>query len=437
MKATARGDRTEAEERLARVPFRALHGLAASLDRPLGEVLLGAPAEKVLDRYLRDHPALDREARAAVAEAIFGVGLWRRRLAWHAGLDEVAAEPSRATAADARSLLFALLRDLAGWEGREAARLLELEEGALPEPRPPPQALEVRASLPGWLARALGEELGEESVALAEALALPGPVALRPNLLRTTPGALRARLAALGVATLPGRLVPGALIVTSPRPNLYRLAAELAGWFEVQDEGSQLVGALLGARPGEAVLDLCAGAGGKALQLAALVGPGGAVHASDVDQERLGRLARRAARAGASGIVRVHGAIPPEDLLVDRVLVDAPCSELGALRRGPDARFRLDPASFAGLPALQRALVLRGLAHLRPGGVLAYATCTFPRAENEAVALAVEEAAPELERHRPDPARAPVTPEGFVRTWPHRHGCDGFFVALWHKHRRA
>jgi 16S rRNA (cytosine967-C5)-methyltransferase len=181
------------------------------------------------------------------------------------------------------------------------------------------------------------------------------------------------------------------------------------------------------------VLDACAGAGGKSLALAADVGPGGRVHATDPDPERLARLRTRARRAGAARIATVHGAEPAADLRVDRALVDAPCSELGALRRGPDLRWRIDPASFAALPALQRSILAGAAGHVRPGGRLVYATCTFRREEDEEVALAFEQDHPGWRRLRPEADPALVTGEGFLRTWPHRDGADGFFAATWER----
>jgi 16S rRNA (cytosine967-C5)-methyltransferase len=216
--------------------------------------------------------------------------------------------------------------------------------------------------------------------------------------------------------------VPGALVVTSPRPNVYGLASFGEALFEVQDEGSQLAGTLVAARPGETVLDLCAGAGGKTLQLAAVVGRAGTVHAADPDPARLERLRARAARAGAGDLVRVHGAAPPPGLQVDAALVDAPCSELGTLRRGPDRRFHLDPATFDAFPPLQRRILASAADHVRPGGRLVYATCTLRREEDEEVALA-------FEAERPAFARVGT----YRRTWPHRGGCDGFFVAVWRR----
>lgn len=408
-----------AEDRLAGVPWEGLGAIAAAIDAPLAEVLAGAAAERVLDRFLRHHRGLDRAGRAAAAEAIFGVGLWRRRLRHHLG----------GAAESPRLLLALLLRDLAG--RADAAGLLGLQPGALPPPRPPPEALADRWSLPDWLAGVITEAAGAGAHALAEALCRPGPVALRVNTLRTTPAALAARLAAEGVATRPGLRSPVALEVVGARPNLLALPAYREGLLEVQDEGSQLVALALGARPGEAVLDRCAGAGGKALALAAAVGPGGRVHCCDVDGARLARLLHRAARAGADRIASLDGPAPPAGLRVDRALVDAPCSELGPLRRGPDLRWRLDPATFAALPPLQGALLADAAGRVRPGGRLVYATCTFRREENEAVALAFEASHPGWRRVAPEAPEALLGPDRFLRTWPHRHGTDGFFAAAW------
>jgi len=418
-------------DRLAGVPWGALRPFAAALDAPLARVLEGAPAERVLDRFLRERRDLRAEERCAAAEAVFGVGLWRRRLRHHAGAE-----------ASGRLLLASLLRDLAGRPDAEA--LCGLAPGALPAPVPPPRDLAAFYSLPDWLAAVIRREAGEGAAVLADALDRPGPIHLRANRARIDRESLALRLADEGVRTRPGLLAPDALEVTSPRPNLLALASLREGLAEVQDEGSQLLGEAVAAGAGEEVLDLCAGAGGKALQLAAAVGPSGAVHALDPDAERLARLGARAARAGAPW-VRLHGPEIPTGLLVDRALVDAPCSELGALRRGPDLRFRIDPGGFAAHPALQLRLLERAAGCLRPGGRLVYATCTFRREENEEVALAFEGRRPDLERVPALPpglavARNGEAPrllgaDGFLRSWPHRHGTDGFFAAAWVRRR--
>ena len=412
------------ESRLRRVPWHALAGVARDLDAPIAEILAGGPAERVVRRVLRAHRSLGAAGRAAVAEALFGIALWRRRL--RAQLDDPAVAP--------RALLAALLRDLGGVE--RAEELAGLAPGTLPSPRPPPASLADRASLPDWLAAELGRAAGDAAGALADALGTPGPICLRANALRASRAEIAARLAAEGVATRPGELAPHALVALAPRVNVYGLAAHRRGDAEVQDEGSQLLGALVGARPGETVLDLCAGAGGKSLLLAADVGPRGQVHSADPDAARLSRLRVRAARAGAAHVVGVEGPAPAEGLRADRVLADVPCSELGALRRGPDQRWRIDPTGFPELPPLQREILTRAARHVRPGGRLVYATCTFRVEEDEEVARAFERVHPGFTRIVPPEAPATtVTAEGFVRTWPHLHDTDGFFAAAWERRR--
>ena len=412
---------TPAEERLRAVPWRALAPIAAELDAPIAEVLSGAAAERVLRAFLRARPALPAEARAAAAEAVFGVGLWRRRL--RAQLGDPDASP--------RVLLAALARDLGGIQ-EGAAALAGIAPDALPPSRPPPAALADRYSLPGWLASEIERAAGPDAAALADALSRPGPVCLRANLARISREALAAALAAEGVATRAGRLAPGALVVEGARPNVLGLAAIREGLCEVQDEGSQLLGELVGARPGEAILDACAGAGGKTLLLAAAAAPGGTVHATDPDRERLVRLRGRARRAGGARVL-LHAGPAPAELRVDRVLVDAPCSELGALRRGPDLRWRIDPGGFAALPALQAGILSDAARHVRPGGRLVYATCTFRREEDEDVARAFEAGHTAFARVLPEVAPALTTAEGFLRTWPHRDGTDAFFAAVWQR----
>ena len=197
-----------AEDRVAAVTWEGLLGLAPALEPPIAEILAGAPAERVLDRFLRGHRALDRAGRAAAAEALFGVGLWRRRLRHHLG--DAPETP--------RLLLALLLRDL-GRRG-DAAALTGLEISDLPPPRSPPVTLADRWSLPDWLAAALLDAAGDQAGAVAEALCRPGPICLRVNTLHATRAELAVRLAADGITTRPGALSPLALLVAGARPNL-------------------------------------------------------------------------------------------------------------------------------------------------------------------------------------------------------------------------
>lgn len=373
----------------------------------------------MLDRTLRAHRSLSREQRQALAEAVFNVGLWRRRLGFLLGNPD----------APAPALLYAFLHGLAGVPSGEAARLSGLGE-PLPLATGEPPSLALRYSLPDWLAEHFSRELGPAAEDFCAHLNVPGPITLRVNPLRTSREALAERLRSEGVETRPGALSPLALHVVGPRPNLYGLDSLREGLFEVQDEGSQLLGLLVEARPGETVLDLCAGAGGKTLQLAAAMENRGRLLAYDPDAERLDRLLQRCSRAGVSAVQVLRA--PPEGVLADRVLVDAPCSELGSLRRGPDARFRLDPASLSELPRLQRDILARAGRLVRPGGRVVYATCTVNRAENEEVVLGFLRESPGFRLVPPgvgwlDPS---CVREGFLFCAPHSHGTDGFFAAV-------
>jgi 16S rRNA (cytosine967-C5)-methyltransferase len=381
-------------DRLRQVPWDALRaGVAVPA---IESVLEGAAAEREVDRVLRRNRALSRDERTALVEAIFGVALWRRRLRWETGAESPAV------------LLASLLRDLAGVSDARALALTGASQPRRKDARP--ERLADRWSLPDWLEAHLTAELGEAAEAFCAAIAVPGPVCLRANRLLCTREQLAAHLLDERIETAPAARAPNALFVRTPHANLFGTRAWREGLFEPQDEGSQLLGHLVEPRPGETVLDLCAGAGGKSLLLAA---QGARVLAHDVDRERLDRLRIRARRAHASDRIEIVD-VPRR---ADRVLVDAPCSELGTLRRGPDARWRIDQRPLAALPPLQLELLETAapLAAKR----LVYGTCTLNRAENEEVAAAFDRAHPELRR---------------VTTWrtlPHLDGTDGFFAVVW------
>lgn len=386
--------------RLADIPWSALRaGVALPA---IARVLEGAAAEREVDRALRSHRGLSRDERTAAVEAIFGVALWRRRLAWHAGLLSW-------QAGDGALLLTCLLRDLAAVPEAQA-RAWTGVSGTPPPPRPTPERLADRWSLPDWLEAHLERELGHDAEAFCAAISVPGPVCLRANRLLCTRDELGARLRDEGIATRPGRRSPDALIVETRNANLFGCQAWRDGLFEPQDEGSQLLGQLVDAQPGDTVLDLCAGAGGKSLLLAA---QGATVFAHDVDRGRLSRLKTRALRARAGNVEVVRAPAP-----ADRVLVDAPCSELGTLRRGPDARWRIPESALTAHPPLQAAL-LETAARCAKKRIV-YATCTLNRAENDDVAARFDSAHPEF-RRAGDP----------LRLLPHLDGTDGFFAAAW------
>jgi 16S rRNA (cytosine967-C5)-methyltransferase len=405
--------------RLRPLPWSALAGLAPIAASALSRVLAGSPAERVLDRTLRDHRHLSPLQRQALKEATFNVGLWRRRLAYLL----------RRPDAPAPLLLYALLHGLAGVPSAEAASLAGVED-------PPelvfgePPSLALRASLPDWLADHFAREWGPEAEDFCAHLNVPGPITLRVNSLRTSRDALAQRLRSEGVETRPGSWSPLALHVEGPRPNLHGLPSLQQGLLEVQDEGSQLIGLLVEPRPGETVLDLCAGAGGKTLQLGAAMENRGRLLAYDPDPERLDRLMLRCSRAGLSNVQVLRA--PPVGLSVDRVLVDAPCSELGSLRRGPDLRFSKPPAVLQQFVPVQRELLERAGALVREGGRLVYATCTVNRAENQELVAGFLRLRPDFRLVPPGAGwLAPAcVQEGALVCAPHRHGTDAFFAAV-------
>ncbi|RKG56872.1 RsmB/NOP family class I SAM-dependent RNA methyltransferase [Corallococcus sp. AB011P] len=406
--------------RLTSQPWSALQGLSPVVSEALARVLSGDPAERVLDRTLRSHRDLSREGRQALKEAVFNVGLWRRRLGFL--LDSPDAPPSQ--------LLFALLHGLVGVSAPEAASWVGL---AAPVPLRigTPPSLALRASLPDWLSDHFVRELGTEAEDFCAHLNVPGPITLRVNPARISRESLASRLASEGVTTRPGAWSPLALHVDGPRPNLYALPSLREGLLEVQDEGSQLLGLLVEAQPGETVLDLCAGAGGKTLQLGAAMKDSGRLLAYDPDAERLDRLQQRASRAGLNR-VQVLRTPPSPGLNADRVLADAPCSELGSLRRGPDLRFRLTPDSLSRYTAIQRDILARAGDVVRPGGRVVYATCTINRAENQDVVADFLRSRPDFRAVTPGAGWLPdaCVQDGFLFVTPHRHCTDGFFAAV-------
>ncbi len=306
----------------------------------------------------------------------------------------------------------------------------------LPQPPDPVRALAQRRSVPDFLARTLCDELGlARADRILAALNEPARFDLRANRLKTGREALAARLVADGVALSACALSPDGLIAEDRAHLFGRAHAE--GLFEVQDEGSQLIALATGASAGELAVDFCAGSGGKALALAALVGPGGRVVACDPAAHRLADVRQRARRAGAARIVETQGASPPEALAgrADAVLVDAPCSGVGSLRREVDLRWRLSEAELEAFPRRQLDILKAAARFVRPGGRLVYATCSPFRAEGEAVVRRFVEEDPDfapgnLAAVLPPSARPALEASGALRTWPERDGGGAFFAAL-------
>ena len=279
----------------------------------------------------------------------------------------------------------------------------------------------------------------EELLALARALNTPAPLDLRVNTLKAEREAVMQRLAADGIAAAPTPYSPLGLRLKT-KPYLQKHPAYLDGSIEVQDEGSQLLGFLVAPKRGEMVVDFCAGAGGKTLILGALMRSTGRLYAFDVSDKRLAKLKPRAARAGLSN---VHPAclsgendtrVKRLQGKVDRVLVDAPCSGLGTLRRNPDLKWRQSEQSVAELTVKQAAILAAAARLLKPGGRLVYATCSILAEENEDIVNAFLAGHPEFQRLS---AQEVLAAQGIVidcgedmRLSPQKHGTDGFYAAV-------
>ena len=386
------------------------------------------PADAVLSAFFRDHKKLGARDRAFIAEAVFGVLRRYRYLS--------AVVP----AANPRTLVIAWLIKMRGMSGAT------LEQFAKPElinhirhAKTEDLPLGVAADLPDWVIAKLQPSMTEADIlALGRALQQQAPLDVRVNTLKASRDAVLAQLQAEGLAVEATPYSPWGLRFRD-HPAINRHPLFVDGSLEVQDEGSQLLALLLGARRGEMVCDFCAGAGGKTLAIGAMMASSGRLYAFDVAEKRLARMKPRLARSGLSNVMpqllssendarvkRLAGKL-------DRVLVDAPCSGLGTLRRNPDLKFRQTPESVAELRQKQAAILRSALRLLKPGGRLVYATCSLLPEENERVVddllaggavslLPVNEL---LAQQKID-----LDTGSLLGMSPARHGTDGFFAAV-------
>jgi 16S rRNA (cytosine967-C5)-methyltransferase len=412
-------------------------------------------ASDVIARAFRAHRELSSGVRRLVAETVYGLIRMDRRLeliahevVTAAGLRDTGLSP---LARDELKLLIYEARAGVPVDGltAEAQRLsparLDLSGAAAEDAglgrRSGLDREAARLSYPTWLMEMLVEDLGEpEALALAEAMNRRAPLTVRANSGRVTREALMAQLAEEHVVA---RLTPLASsgLVFETRVNAFGLTAFRDGLFEVMDEGSQLVAELVAPPPGGRVVDACAGAGGKTLALGASMAGKGRLLALDTDGKKLEELRRRARRAGLTNVEAKQVATDPAQIArmvqgsFDRVLVDAPCSGLGTLRRNPEARWRLTRATVDSFPARQLGLLVTYAPLCAVGGRLIYATCTLGRAENERV---VERFLAERDDFVSVPVKEIWGREraerlgdgGTLRLFPHRHDTDGFFAAV-------
>lgn len=384
--------------------------LAAAIDI-LDRTLSGQPAEQALTNWARANRFAGSGDRAAIRDHVYDALRCRGSFAMLGGVGG-GGVPS------GRRLILGLARaqglDLAALFSGERfapAPLDAAEQRHLAAPAPPEAEL-IRADWPDWLWPPLLAALGARAPEVAARMRGRAPVTLRVNLARTSREAARAALAAEGILAAPHPLAQSALEVSAGARGIARAAAYLDGRVELQDAASQAAVEMLPLEGVERVLDYCAGGGGKALAIAARA-PAIQVTAHDVDAARMRDIAPRAARAG----VRIAQRLPGSDLgRHDLVVVDAPCSGSGTWRRTPEAKWRLTPARLAELTALQAAILPRAAACLRPGGCLAWFTCSLFSAENE------------------EQVQAFIDKSGFVletsRRFDPTEGGDGFFAAI-------
>jgi 16S rRNA (cytosine967-C5)-methyltransferase len=302
------------------------------------------------------------------------------------------------------------------------------------------ERIAVETSHPTWLIARWAAEFGvEEAEAFARANNSNAPAAFRVNTLRADSNALINKLRSAGVEIEPSRVAPGAWRVeggAGANAVLRKLAAE--GKIYMQDEASQLVAHVLGARVGERVLDVCAAPGSKATQIAALASDRARVVAGDLYEHRLRIVKETCERLGVKSVSAVvldaETGLPFADASFDRVLVDAPCTGTGTLRHNPEIRWRLAPANISGLAEEQRRILSESARVVRRGGCLVYSTCSVEREENEEIVASFLESHREFQQVKATPAaHALLLSTGAARTWPHREDVDGFFVAVLEK----
>jgi len=406
-----------------------LAGLASAIARVRR---FDAPADALLRTFFRAHPAMGMRDRAFIAEGVFAYLRRKRTLdAWVGDND-----PQRlAIAVAAREL---------GHSGRDFESALSPAErkwlSALKaDVRTPPSAAE-QADMPDWLWTRLEAVYGApDAMKLAQAMRAPAAFDLRVNPLKTTRAKALEALVADGLDASAMPYAPLGVRVAG-RPSLAGHPWLADGRLEVQDEGSQLIGHLVAPRRSDMVVDFCAGAGGKTLLLGALMRSQGRLYAFDVVAKRLSNFAPRLARSGLSN-VHPQAIAHERDTKVkrlagkiDRVLVDAPCTGFGTLRRNPDLKWRQTEADLGELTAKQARILDASATLVKPGGRLVYATCSVLPEENETIvdcflaahpAFTMRDASAELKR-----AEIALDTGPALRLLPHLHGCDGFYAAV-------
>ncbi len=400
------------------------------------------PADAIVSRFFREHRGLGPRERATLAETVYTV--LRKKLLF---------EKLALSGSGPRERRLAIL----GFHGpRDFIKsvLTEQEKQWLDQcdQVKPTELMDLhRHNLPEWLVQPLKDQLGAGFWPLVENLNLGAGLDLRVNTQLAKREAVQKALKEAGIKAVPTPYSPWGLRIEG-KPALNKLDAFTRGAIEVQDEGSQLLAMLLDAHRGEMVVDFCAGAGGKTLAIGAAMRSTGRLYAFDTSGHRLEALKPRLARSGLSNVHPAAIAHERDDRIkrlagkIDRVLVDAPCSGLGTLRRNPDLKWRQSLQAVQEMTVKQAAILASAARLLKSGGRLVYATCSVLPQENEAIAEAFSAAHPDFQPLDAGELLTQLKVQGadrlcqggengqkYLRLWPHLHQTDGFFAAIWQK----
>jgi 16S rRNA (cytosine967-C5)-methyltransferase len=402
----------------------------------LADVLTGTgPADAKLGWFFKQNRELGTKDRAFVAESVYGV---LRRKSFLAFVSD---------GEDPRKLVLAWLLRVQGMSMRDLDESLNKQQKEwaqeIKAKTADPANAAMQADMPEWLWETLAKQYGaEEALVIARSMHLPAPLDLRANLVKTTREDVVAKFASEHTE----------VALTPYSPNGLRMAEKVTisrhklftdGKIEVQDEGSQLLAQLVAPRRGEMIADFCAGAGGKSLAIGALMRNTGRIYAFDVSEKRLQNLGIRLKRSGLSNLhsqlitseqdpklKRLNGKF-------DRVLVDAPCSGLGTLRRNPDLKWRQTPQDIVELTTKQKNILTRAAKLVKAGGRLIYATCSLLQEENEQIAEAFLAANAD---YKLVPANEILAQQqialdsgNYLKLLPHLHQTDGFFAAVFER----
>ena len=407
--------------------------IVAKTEEVLREILrFTSPADVTLSRFFKDNPRFGGRERGVIAEAVYAVLRNKSFFTDFAGHGNTPSMRKLALLGLAETVGIDSIGGLLDDETDFLTRIKEVDRNLLPGP--------IRANLPQWLFDKLVAQFGEqEALELAAVLNTPAPLDLRVNSVKAERDDVIAQLAQAPIVAEPMPVAPLGLRVQK-KPALQNLPLFKEGAIEVQDEGSQVLSQIVCARRGEMVVDFCAGAGGKTLALGALMRNTGRLYAFDVSEKRLAKLKPRMARSGLSNVHPVLIAHERDAKVkrlagkIDRVLVDAPCSGLGTLRRNPDVKWRQQPGAVAEMQEKQASILDAASRLVKNGGRLVYATCSLLNEENDVIVEGFLANHADFELVPMSQVLAeqkiPLEMDQYLKLLPHKHQTDGFFAAV-------